>query len=173
MSHADTLGAALKAAIETDVTGLSFDDSQLAVWEAFAHELLTATEKSTLLVFGARDIDATSIRYLYPAPISANSPASSSEMSLIVPFACEIRSISARHNRAGSSAEDVRYRIRLDDVNAGLWVDLATGSVSDATETGVVAVSAGDRLSVIASPFSPGVGPDTVYQPVVTVELVH
>lgn len=44
MSHADTLGDALKAAIhDTDTTGLTFDNALKEVWRAAAHELLSGS----------------------------------------------------------------------------------------------------------------------------------
>jgi hypothetical protein len=170
VSHANILGAALKAAIETDVTGLSFDDSQLAVWEAFAHELVNQFRPVVPLVFACRDVDTTGIRYLLPGSITTGADASPNEQAIVAPSDGEIRALTARHGNAGSATEDIRYRVRINGSNANLFVDLETGSVNQGSDTAAIAFSAGDRLSIVSSPF--GTLSNTLFQTTATIWAV-
>jgi hypothetical protein len=172
VSHADTLGDVLEAALmETDTSsGETFKEKQQIVWRAFAHELVNQFRPVVPLVFACRDVHATSILYLLPGSVTTGAGVSSNEQSIVAPSDGEIRALTARHGNAGSATEDIRYRVRINGSNADLFVDLETGSVNQGSDTATIAFSAGDRLSIISSPF--GTLSNTFFQTTATIWAV-
>jgi hypothetical protein len=127
----------------------------------------------TLLVFGARDVHSTAVRYLTSAPMTANAVASASDASVIAPFDGELRSLSVRHPNVNGPGSAVRYTARINDSDTALTVELATGATGEVLLAGrAIRFNAGSALGVVADPLGDLAG-DTAIQPIVTLEIVR
>jgi hypothetical protein len=105
--------------------------------------------RSVLLSLFASSIDTVNDRFLVGAGAG-----NTTEIQYVVPRDGALRGLHVRHNAANGNGVDVRYTVRVDGVDTALDLLLATGVTGEANITGVVAVTAGQLVSVRASPVA-------------------
>jgi hypothetical protein len=123
------------------------------------------------IVFGALTLNATSARYLLPAPLTDDAQISTGEQSVVMAFPGVLQSLTIRQANTNGNGEDVVYTVQINGTDTALTATLATGAIGDVTAFKSRAYEAGARVAVLCTPQGSGIGAGVNIQVTAAVEV--
>lgn len=102
---------------------------------------------SSMIVFGNGSIAATTVtRYLCPGYDS--SVASTTPVTMIIPYNCTLKNMYVKHNGIGGNGNNIDYVVRKNNINTNLKVTLSSMSSDGSNGVDSVYFNKGDYLDI-------------------------